>query len=433
MKRISAILGALIVTGAATAEPVVFEDVNVLPMTAEVVLEGRTVVVRDGIIQSITDGKRAVVPAGATVIDGASKYLIPGLADMHAHFHGVSRDGRAAIARMLALNGVTTILCMSGSRGVLELRDKIESGEGIGPRIFTTGPIMGNVSPTPDTFEDGVERVEHQHEAGYDFIKVYNQIPRDGYEGIMAEAKRLGLPVIGHSVRSVGIEGALANGQHIAHMEEVIYGYFKDDLDESKIPALAKRFKESGIAVVATLIAYHNIVRQLEDIETMLQSEGIEYLPERLVRTWRPDRNDYLGRMNLKTVENFLRPGLAFQQKLARAFLGAGVPVLMGTDCTIPIVIPGWSAHDELKELVEAGFTPYEALYAATAAPAKFLGIEDQTGSIEAGKTANLILLADNPLDAIERTEERLGVVVQGIWYDNQRIEELLEEVKPES
>lgn len=420
----------IVISAAAAAEVFVFEHVNVVPMTAETVLQDYTVVTDGDRITAVGKASDVTIPPNALRIAVEGKYLIPGLHDMHVHFFG-GKDGAESILRLHALNGVTTILNMRGTSGALEMRGQVARGERIGPTIFTTSPILGNTDPNPKTYEKGVEAVEEFHAQGYDFIKVYNQIPAEGYRGVMETARRLGMPVIGHAVRSVGIEGAIASGQHIAHMEEFIYGYFKDNLDEAAIAPLAVRLKDAGICVVATLVTYHNIIRQVEDIQKMLASPGIEYLPQALVRNWLPEKNDYLSRFDQQAVDSDLQPAFAFQQKLTKQFRAAGIPIMTGTDCTIPIVVPGYALHDELAELVDAGLTPYEALEAATAAPAKFLGVFDNVGSIEQGKRADLILLEDNPLDTIRNTQHRAGVMVRGRWYDKDEVRRLLEELKP--
>ena len=117
---------------------------------------------------------------------------------------------------------------------------------------------------------------------GFDFVKVYSWLSPEGLRGVMDEARRHGMPVVGHAVRSVPFEKGLEYGQHLAHMEEIIYGYFREILDESKIPDLVEKIKAARISVIATMVTYHHIIKQVEDIETMLRSEGIEYVP----RNW---------------------------------------------------------------------------------------------------------------------------------------------------
>jgi len=407
---------------------IAIEHVNVIPMTHEVVLPDQTVVIRDGKIDAIGPSGDIKAPRRAETIDGSGKYLIPGLNDLHVHFNGGSNSNPDMLALYLA-NGVTTVLNMRGNRGMLDIRDKVNDGELLGPTVYTTSPILGNTSADPSTYEIGRDMVQQFHDEGYDWIKVYNQIPAEGYRGVMETAKRLGMPVVGHAVRSVGIEGALAYGQHIAHMEEIIYGYFGKDLDESKIPALAQRFKEANICVIATLTAFHNIIKQMDDLDAMLHSPGMEYLHPRITRTWQPDTNEYTTHFTQKDVETFLGPAFAFQQKLVKQFTDAGVSVLTGTDASIPVVVPGYSLHQELEEFVDAGLTPYQALAASTVKSAAFLGRED-CGTIEPGKRADLVLIDANPLYNIGNTRKIAGTVIGGTWLDRNALQESLDQIR---
>lgn len=422
----------LLAATAAAADDLVIRGVSAIPMTGGGVSPGQTIVIRDGRIAAIGPAGEIDAPRNARVIDGAGLYAIPGLCDLHVHFFG-GRQANPGLLKLYVANGVTTVLNMRGNRGMLEMRGQINDGELVGPTLYTTSPILGNVSPTPATRAEGMERVERFHDDGYDFIKVYNYIPEEGYAGVIEAARRLDIPVVGHAVRSVGLEGALESGQHLAHMEEVLYGYFADGLDESKIPELAQRVKDSGISVIATLIVYHNIIRQVQDIDAMLASPGMEYLHPRVTASWQPDRNDYLANFDAAEVETELQPAFAFEQKLTKAFVDAGVPVLLGTDACNPIVVPGYSVHDELIELVNAGMSPREALAAGTVEAARFLGGEETFGTLEAGKRADLVLLTGNPLEDIRHSRDIAGVVLRGDWFDGPALEDMLEELRREN
>ena len=258
------ILVPLAPAAAQTPKTLRIADVTVIPMTTDRILQHQDVYVEAGRFKSIRPHKPATDPATDSadlVIDGAGKFLIPGLADLHMHFKGPSRI-QPDMAFLYLANGVTTVLCMNGSKDVLALRDRINTGDIPGPRIFTTGRILGNITANPKTFADGESIVARQKADGFDFIKVYNRIPADGYHGIIAGAKKHNIRVMGHAVRSVGIEGAIDAGQDIVHMEEFIYGYFKDNLDEARIRPLAKRLRAANVKVIATLIwVMHHLVK----------------------------------------------------------------------------------------------------------------------------------------------------------------------------
>lgn len=424
-------LGVLSLLGlwAAGADTVFIHNVAVIPMTSDEVLANRDVLIRDGRFVSISPTGQSQTPKGAQVIEGSGKFLIPGLADMHVHFFGGSQVQPDMLYLYLA-NGVTTTMCMGGSRGVLRMRDKVLSGELTGPRIFSASPIIGNFEPCNIDAKRGKELVDQYAKQGFDYIKVYNYIPADAYYGIMDEAHKVGIPVVGHAVRSVGIQGAIDTGQNIAHLEEFLYGYFQDGLDESRIEPLAKEMKAHHISVVTTLIIYHNILRQLEDIDAMLKSPGVEYMPESIMRTFIPKNNDYLNRFTKKDLEKTFRPNMAFLQKLALAFQKEGVPLIAGTDSVMAIVCPGFALQGELQELVDAGLTPYQALAAATKNAAAFVSASDTFGTIEPGKSADAVLLRANPLDNISHTKEIDGVLYRGNWLSRQAIDTKLADIR---
>jgi imidazolonepropionase-like amidohydrolase len=328
---------------------------------------------------------------------------------------------------------VTTVLNLDGGPTVLALRDEIAGGSRLGPSVFTAGPIIRGSDTM--TREDGERVAREQIAAGYDFLKVYNQISADGYAAILAEAKRSGVPVIGHAVRSVGIDGALANGQHIAHMEELVYGYFAwkagerpdlpDDvvarldvlLDPAKVPELARRVAESGVFVIPNLTAYHHIQWQVEDLDRVLARPEVALMPRLMTQSWARDKNGYTNREDPERFRRGVTRTFPFLQELTAAFRASGVPLLLGTDVGIPVIVAGTSAHDELEELVAAGLTPEQALAAATSHAARFLGLAD-AGTVEAGKRADLLLLGADPLADIRNSRRIEGVVVAGRYLD---------------
>jgi len=414
-----------------TDEMIALVGVNVIPMNTETVLSNQTILVKDGKINKIGDVNSVKIPRKAERVDMKDAYVIPGLIDLHIHFNA-GRKNNAEQLNFYIANGVTSALCMRGSKGLRNLVEQVDSGEILGPEVFCASPIQGNISPTPPTYEIGQNVVRQFHKEGYDFVKVYNFIPEEGYRGIVDEAKKLNMRLVGHTVRSVGLDECLASGQHLAHMEEVIYGFFADGLDESKIPEVTKKFKDAGTSIIATLIAYHNIIRQVDDIETMLQTPGIEYLPKVMTNSWHPPINDYLNRFDAESNRDRLKPAFAFQQKLLKSFVEADVPILLGTDAGIPIVVPGYSAHAELLELVESGMTPYQALEAGTRGAAEFLEAADEIGTIEVGKRADFIVLEKNPLNDIRNSTSILGVSIRGKWMEKPELQKLMDDIKPD-
>jgi imidazolonepropionase-like amidohydrolase len=425
---------------AVAIERLALRGVTVLPMDGGAPLPRQTVLVREGRIEAVGPADSVDVASATQVVDADGKFVVPGLADLHVHIKRPSAD----VDRLMALflrHGVTTVLSLDGGPTVLGLREEIASGSRLGPRVLTAGPIIRGSDTM--TREDGERVAREQIAAGYDFLKVYNQISADGYAGLIAEAKKARLPVIGHAVRSVGIDGALANGQHIAHMEELVYGYFtwkaseRDDLpedvvarldlllDPAKVPDLARRVADAGIFVIPNLTAYHHILLQVEDLDRVLARPEVALMPRLMTQSWVREKNGYTNREDPERFRRSVARTYPFLQQLTAAFQAAGVPLLLGTDVGIPAIVAGTSTHDELEELVAAGLTPEQALATGTSTAARFLGIADG-GTVEVGKRADLLLLGADPLLDIRNSRSIAGVVVAGRFLDVAALDGLL-------
>src|SRR5262249_54186174 len=215
-------------------QAVAFVDVNVVPMDRELTLPGQTVVVKDGKIVEMGASDKDKAPAGSLRVDGRGKYLMPGLADLHIHLSDYNERHNAAMLRLYAANGVTTILNLYGTPHHLELRAKIRSGELFGPEFYTSGPFISNApvhTSTPDEVDGDV--IEQQR-AGYDFIKIHGDFSREAYHRLFQVARREGMRVIGHAPRNLGVEPMFEERQDaVAHAEEYLDAYFFYKMDES--------------------------------------------------------------------------------------------------------------------------------------------------------------------------------------------------------
>jgi imidazolonepropionase-like amidohydrolase len=176
------------------------------------------------------------------------------------------------------------------------------------------------------------------------------------------------------------------------------------------------------------------VLAQTENSEAAISREEARYIPENLFQgMWSPKVNK-LGRP-LEQLGN-VRAAMDFQRKMVKPFYDAGVNLLLGTDAPIPAVVPGFAAHEELLNFVEAGLTPYQALETATINPARYLGREKEFGSVEAGKRADLILIEASPLDDIKNTKKLAGVMIRGKWFSKSDLKQTLSdlplrEIKP--
>ncbi len=399
-----------------------FVDATIVPMDTERLVRGQTVIVRDGRIAAIGPGLPA--PAGARVIDARGGYLSPGLADMHTH-----AASREALKVYLA-HGVTTVLNMGGASNAFmgQLRPAVNEGRVPGPRIHAALQVDGTprygqfVVITP---QDARDTVRLARANGYSFIKVYNTLAADTFQALAEEGRAQGLPVVGHTVESVGLERQAAAGQLlVAHTEEFLYSTFADPdaapgsaPDPAAIPAAIAFLKREGTFVTADLHTYATIARQWGKPEVeaaYLRRPEAAWLDPAERIAWR--------RAGYKTRAGSLDARLAFLSRFTKAMSDAGVPLVAGTDApSIPGLFVGVSLHENLGALRAAGLTPYQALATATRTPGELIarGVADAEpfGLVAVGHRADLILTKDNPLADLAALRQPLGVMAAGRWY----------------
>lgn len=420
--------------GSIEADTTAFVHVTVIPMDSERVLEDYTVLVVGPRIVSVAPARSTPVPPHARRIEGAGRYLMPGLADLHVHLFEESD------LLLYLANGVTTIRNLGGygaADSVLVLRDRIESGERLGPTILTSGNWLDGAPPVRDintvVTSPGAARreVEAQARAGYDFVKVYNGLTPAVYAAVIEAAAGHGLPVTGHIPGAVGLDGVLASGQaELAHAGPILrsIGW---DADSAAMARVAARIAGAGVAVTSTLSMAELGFRQSgnrAEIARVADRLVNRYVPPSRRVFWR-ERSWFAGVPRVPDPDG----RLAALRSLVRALDRAGVPVLAGTDADVAGQVPGFSINDELRNLVAAGLTPYEALRAATAGACDYLvsvveGLE-QFGVVEAGRRADLILLEGDPLEDVANVQRRVGVMVAGRWLEEAELQRGLEEL----
>ena len=424
-------------------QAVAFVDVTIVPMDRELILDNQTALVKDGKIVEMGPSDKVKVPAGALRIEGRGKYLMPGLADLHIHLSDYNEQHNAAMMRLYVVNGVTTVLNLAGAPHHLELRSKIRNGGMIGPELYTSGPFISN-APIHNPEPDEVERdIIEQKRAGYDFIKIHGDFSREAYRRLFQVSRREKMRVIGHAPRNLGVEPMFEERQDaVAHVEEYLYAYFFYKMEESiksadqetqkrfmsdqekRIPQLAQATARAGTWVVANLEAYRNIALQVEDLNAALKREGVKYVIPDIAPHWMPERNTYARRFNRDRAPRF-RAQYRLLEQTVKGFRDAGVRLLAGTDALNPCVAPGFSLHDELRNLVEAGLTPYEALRTATVNAAEFLGAT--SGVVAVGKRADLILVNGDPLKDVSNATRRTGVMLRGQWLAEDELRQMLD------
>jgi hypothetical protein len=417
----------------------VFTHANVITMDSSEVLQDRTVVVRGERIADIFPSGSKRLTRDATQVDAAGKYLMPGLVDSHVHLESAAYflfayQQRISVDYSKTLfpyiyNGVTTAIAMAGESDLLKLRDAIARREIEGPRLFVSALVDGDpaiaVGPQVNAIggpAGAAALVNRLHDLGYDQLKVYSALKRDTFDALVGEAAKLNWRVAGHIPSDVGVEYTLSHGQGmVAHGEEFMkFSRTLSDADIARFTAIAVT---NHTWVTPTLTTFHNIIEQIIDLNVVLANPDFKFVNPYVRFFYLPANSKYKAFMNDPAELARLRAQYSFIQKLTRSFSAARVSLLAGTDSLNPSVIGGFSLHDELDELVTAGLSTYEALRAATVAPAEYLHQSDRWGTVRVGKVADLILLRANPLENIGNTRGIEGVMVRGKWHSRRDLD----------
>ena len=451
-------------------QPTHAAETNILAFTHAAVIDGTgtpaqsdvTVIITGGRITQIGKSVSVRPPTNTVVVDATGKYLIPGLWDMHVHWYD-----KEYLPLFLA-NGVTGIRLMLGTPMHHEWRREIEAGKLQGPRLFIASPIVDGPKPvwpgsvSVSTAAEGRQAVLKVKQEGADFVKVYSVLPREAYFAIADEAKKQGISFAGHVPIGISVEEASAADQtSIEHLSGILTACSSQEgsllqseqsifagllatndlisalaqvrrqgrlaletYDQGKADKLFELLKANHTWQCPTLVVLRSI-RHLEDA-AITNDARLKYMPRGLKASWDPSVDFRFVRN--RTPEDLALGQQAYEKELqlVGAMRRAGVEFLAGTDTLNPYCFPGFSLHDELGLLVQAGLTPMEALQAATRNAARFMGLEKELGTIEAGKLADLVLLDANPLEAIVNTRKIHGVVFNGRFFSRAALDEML-------
>ncbi len=438
MKHLLLFLITQLAISTASEASTAFINVNVLPMTSETVVAGQTVIVRNGIIESIGAVDSTPVPKDAEVVDGTDRFLMPGLAEMHAHIPGAASQNLDRVLTLFVANGVTTVRGMLGQPSHLKLRQQLLDGDKFGPRLITSGPSMNGNSVAGAA--DAARQVRAQHAAGYDFIKIHPGLSADEFATIAATAAELDMPFAGHVPVATGVEGALAVGMAaIDHLDGYFaalipanvdrsggYGGFFDVLlagqvTEDRIAEIAALTATAGTWNVVTESLFEHRVSDVSIVELSNRAE-MRYMPKATIQQWASAKQRQLDDRGFSPELAGL--AIRIRRELILELHKAGARLLLGSDAPQVFNVPGFSVHRELSFLVAAGLTPFEALQTGTTAAAEFLGTN--TGVIAVGRDADILLLDANPFVDIRNSRRVHGVMTRGIWYSSIDIEQRL-------
>lgn len=381
------------------------------------------VLIHNGRIVAAGPRSKVKIPRNANVVDAHGKTILPGLWDMHAHFEQVEW-GPIYLAA-----GVTTVRdCGNEFEFITAVRDAIAQGRGLGPRLLLAGVVDGT-----GTYTIGVERVDtpeqartwtdRYHAAGFQQMKIYSSVKLEELKVVADEAHRLGMTVTGHVPEGLNAYQAIEAGQdqinHIGYIADIMKAPLPESasrLDRLKATADIDLESPEAQKALAFLKAHHTVVDPtialMEFFTATSAKPPASFEPG--VNKVAPELAEQLTDVAPPTDRSEIGEKV-FEKELAivGALHRAGIPVVAGTDQTVP----GHSLHREIELYVQAGFTPMEAIQAATIVPARAMGLEKESGTVEKGKRGDLILVNGNPLDDIHKIRNVEYVITDGTMF----------------
>lgn len=427
-------------------QPVVFRSVNVVPMDSERILANQDVVIRDGMILAIGPTGKVKFDDGSVVVEAKGQYLMPGLAEMHAHIPPIDDVGPMKEVLMLfALNGITTIRGMLGHPRHLELREQVKRGDVLGPRIYTSGPSFNGFSVKSPAAADSM--VRSQKAMGYDFLKLHPGLTIPKFNAIVKTANEVSIPFAGHVSTAVGVWRAIdANYATIDHLDGFIEGmvpgieamtdqeigffgmFVARKADLSQLPRLVNGLRDHHVWVVPTQCLAERWIAADKSPEELRAAPEMKYMDPKTLDQWTDSKKRQMAVPGYNAGE--VGKYVILRRQLIKACNDGGVGLLLGSDAPQVFNVPGFSLHLELRYLVQSGLTPYEALKTGTVNVAAFFDQSASSGTVSPGKVADLVLLNANPLKDISATSKIAGVMLGDTWLPKTWIKAELEKLE---
>jgi imidazolonepropionase-like amidohydrolase len=426
---------------------IVIEDITLIDVVNSRALPHQTITITGERIKRIDPADKAKIADGAQVIAGNGLFALPGLFDAHVHF----TPSPETFGPMMLANGVTAMRDTGADTDtILDLRQQSRQRGAMLPQIICTGAIIDGDPPVwpfsepCDTPEEARAAVRKLKDAGVDMIKVYSLLKPDVYRAALDEAKALKIKVTGHVPNAITLDEALQAGQdcieHLMGFERMLVelsgkpdderqgiwpglsGWLRlPDIDPAALRQRLEAIARSGVTLCPTTVVMQG-VGAAADAEKADKDKRMAYVPATLRAFWGGG-----------TYSDFA-PLAASVAPHMRTVVGelhrAGAPLMIGTDLANPYVFAGFSVHDEMRNFAEAGIAPIDVLRSATIIPARFCGIDDDLGSIDAGKLASIVLVRADPLADITNASQIEAVFIRGVHHDRAALDKMLAGVR---
>ena len=442
------------------------KSINIIDVNTGNVLKNRDILIINNKINAIDTTGIINLNPKALIINGSNQYIIPGLWDMHTHSnqHSEWLDHPLYIA-----NGVTGIRDMSGqlskrdsywagSQERLRWNAELSDNKRTAPRyVLQSSYQMDGAFSVPDDSpayfklqksEDVDSLLRFYQKEKVDFIKVYDQIPAESYKKLALQAPNYGMHIAGHKPIFTSLKDAILLGQRsFEHGRIFLLECFpnadslrtsdnwKTFLSKSK-NSMVKDYNPELATRLMLLMKEHNAhwVPTLQTLKfeafahepIFLQNPNLKYVISVRKRLWwgidvRNNKKKNLSKAGSGLSTDFYNAA----KKQIKMADDIGVPIMTGTDVTDTYIFAGFSLHDELEDLTKSGLSNLKALQCATIIPAKYVGKDKDFGTIEIGKIADLVILNKNPLHDITNSKTINGVIMNGIYYNSDKIDEL--------
>jgi imidazolonepropionase-like amidohydrolase len=382
------------------------------------------VVIEKGRIIDAGPKSRVKIPSGSQKVDARGKTILPGLWDMHAHFEQVEWG-----PIYLAAGATTVRDCGNEFEFITAVRDAVAKGRGLGPRLLLAG-IVDGTGPSAigvervDTPEQAKMWTDKYHDAGFQQMKIYSSVKLEEVKDVAEEAHRLGMTVTGHVPIGLNAYQTIEVGQdqinHIPYILDIMVPPLPADatrLDHANAAANLDLNSPDAQKAIAFLVQHGTVVDPtlalFEFFSASTAKPAVSIEPG--VTKVAPELEAILADVGPPSPHADINENV-FAKELAvvGALHKAGVPIVAGTDQTVP----GHSLHREIELYVQAGFTPMEAIQAATIVPARVMGLDKELGTVEAGKRADVIILDGNPLESIRNVRKVEFVITNGTMYN---------------